>query len=199
MGGNHKLWYRGRHGGGLEGSQVVGSFLGFWERGGWVMKFQVGRGGLLGSLILLIFIAGMALAIAFASPKTFWTNVGFMLSGTSIGVGAAVLIIKRLLDDSQAVERDRSKRILLRTLGHDCIGAIGRIFGQIGSNNFKFKGEELNDAWYYGIETGQLSPDGFHSNLVSELSRATYGEDPRKFGNPPPLDHFCMTPGLILM
>ena len=152
------------------------------------MKIPVGRGQLLTLLMFLILVAGMGLAISFANPKMFWTNMGFMLSGTSIGVGAAVLIIKRLLDDAQAVERDRSRRILLRTVGHDCIGAIGRIFAQVGSHNFRFNGEELNDAWYFGIETGQISPEGFHSNLIQEFDGAAYGPpgDLRRAGNPPP-------------
>lgn len=150
------------------------------------MKIQGCRAKLLASLMVLTFVVRLSLAIAFANPMTFWINVGFMLCGTSLGVGAAIWMIKGLFDESQTVEKDRSKRILLKSLGHDGIGAIDRIFGPVGSFSFRFKGENLNDACYFGVETGQLSPVGFQSNLNSEFDHVSYGppSDPRRIGNP---------------
>lgn len=107
-------------------------------------------------LSLLALGGGLAIAVRYAEPSTFWTNFGFMLAGVGFGVVVAVWVVQGILSQRHDSEIRETKRKLLRSIGHDCVGAIGRTFW-----GFTFEGQELSKAWYYGIETGQTSPEGF--------------------------------------
>jgi hypothetical protein len=66
-----------------------------------------------------VFIVGITISAIVDYPRSFFTNLGFMLAGTSLGIGVTVWIIQTILNE-RADEVNRLARIsLLRAVGRE--------------------------------------------------------------------------------
>ncbi len=137
------------------------------------------------TLGLLALGAGMVLAVRDGTPPALWKNAGFVLTGTITGVGTFTGAIHRILNRRRKSQHKEAKRKLLRSIGHDCIGAISRSFGQDGLPGFTYGGRELNSAWSYGIEAGKVCPEGLRDAVFRQYEEAVYTDEERQAGRPP--------------
>jgi len=133
----------------------------------------------------IVFSGGMLIAVMNATPTVFWTNLGFMLAGTSLGVGSAIWIIQRVLDYRQDRTNREVKVKLLRSIGGDCVGAITRIYPPIGSTPFVFRGKSLVLAWQ-DIVNGEMSSDGFRLDVYGQYQQTVYSDEDRQSKSPLP-------------
>ena len=75
------------------------------------------------------FIAGIVIAAAAASPKVFFTNLGFLLAGTSLGVGVAVWVIQAILNERTEERNKQMKAAVVKSVGGSSASAISRLLG----------------------------------------------------------------------
>jgi len=133
-----------------------------------------------------VFAVGIALAAANATPKTFWTSIGFLMAGTAIAVGTTIFLVERVLRNLQQ-ERDNEARVkILRDIGGDCLGAIQRGFvGIFGMRGPTLNEQPLAGAWRLGIQTGNTPADGLRDTLSLQYQQTVYTEEELHSKNPP--------------
>lgn len=128
-------------------------------------------------LLVAVSFGGLSLAIINADSQTFWTNMGFLVSGSAIGAIIAIFVVNGVMSYRERQANDKTRRRLLRSIGHDAVGAIDRVYWGIGvapQGGLTLKGHNLNTAWYYYIETGLLNPEGFKDEVYSQYGRAVH-------------------------
>lgn len=126
----------------------------------------------------------MVLAARDGTPPALWGSAGFVLAGAIPGVGTFTGAVHWILNLRRKSQHEEDKRKLLRSIGHDCIGAISRSFGQDGLPRFTYGGRELNSAWSYGIETGKVFPEGLRDTVFRQYEEAVYTDEERQSGRP---------------
>lgn len=108
---------------------------------------------------VIAFVVGMALAFAFTEPHPFWSTVGFMLAGTSLGVGVAVWIVQAILNERSGELIEQTKIDLLRFVGSQLALAISVVFSEAPDPlRARFDGTDIYDVWDQGVARGRVSP-----------------------------------------
>ncbi len=109
----------------------------------------------------------------------------------------AIFVVNGVISHRQRVADDVARRRLLRSIGHDAVGAISRVYwgpGVAPQGGLTFRGHELNKAWYFFIETGKLSPEGFKDEVYTQHVNAIH---PQPAGQEPEPRRKVLTNNLI--